>query len=130
MGKIGNFGSKIRFETSDDRILTFNDFQKNVSNRWASHEIINQKPKLQFLGPDSTEVTFTVVLSAELGVSPKDTLKKIEKYVTNGNVEKLVIGNQKIGSFVIEKMSESWDTVFSKGELVKATIDLTLREYA
>ncbi|MCD8204519.1 MAG: phage tail protein [Coprobacillus sp.] len=132
MGKIGNFGSAITFETSDARILNFTSFKRSLSGRWTEHQREGKKPQLQFMGPDSAEVTFTIVLDAEHGVSPRSTIDKIEKCVTRGTPNKLVIGNSKVGSnkFVMTNLSEAWDRVFDKGELVRATLDVTLREYA
>ncbi len=132
MGKIGNFGSAITFETSDSRILNFKSFKREVSGRWTEHQRVGKKPQLQFMGPDSAEVTFTIILDAQHGVSPRSTLNKIEKCVTRGTPNKLVIGNSKVGSnkFVMTKVSETWDTLYDKGELVRATCDVTLREYA
>lgn len=128
---IGSFGSKITFETSDKRIFTFGSFKREVSGRWASHPRIGKKPLKQFLGPDSDTVTFTIVLDATHGVKPRSTLGKIEKLITKGTPNYLVIGSRKVGSekYVCTKMSEAWDEVYNRGELVRATLDLTLEEY-
>ena len=37
MGRIGNFGKLIVFETSDSRILNFTDYQRTISANWAKH---------------------------------------------------------------------------------------------
>ena len=63
MSKIGNFGSAITFETSDSKILNFNDFQRESSGRWAEHARIGRKPLKQFLGPAADKVTFTISLT-------------------------------------------------------------------
>ena len=42
MGRIGNFGKLIVFETSDSRILNFTDYQRTISANWAKHERIEK----------------------------------------------------------------------------------------
>ena len=52
MGRIGNFGKLIVFETSDSRILNFTDYQRTISANWAKHERIGKKPQSEFLNPE------------------------------------------------------------------------------
>lgn len=132
MAVIGNFGKTITFETSDRRILNFKGFKREVKGRWANHDRVGKKPRKQFLGPDADSVTFTVTLNAWHGVKPRSTLAKIEKSVKKGTPENLVIANQRVGSgkMVITGASETWDEIFNKGELVRASVELTLEEYA
>ncbi len=130
MAQIGNFGSKITFETSDSKILSFSSFKKEVSSRWTDHEIVGKAPKKQFMGPDNAKVTFSMTLDARHGVRPMSTLKTIEKCVTSGTPYSLVIGGTKVGKFVMTQASETWDEIFNKGELVRATVSVTLQEYS
>lgn len=131
MGKIGNFGKEITFEVNSKKILTPKNLKRTVSARWKQHNLVAQKPKMEFVGPDMDETTLTVVLSAEHGVKPRKTIEKLEAAVASGTVAKLVIGGKKIGSnkVYISKMSESWDEIWNQGELVRATLDITFSEY-
>ena len=131
MAKIGNFGKLIIFETSDRRVLNFDDFNKTVSGNWAKHERIGKKPKSEFLNPGLQGLTFTIVLDAMHGVRPRSTMETIEKAVESGRVEPLVIGGAKVGKnrWAITQMGEAWNTVLNGGELVRATLNLTLEEY-
>lgn len=131
MGKIGNFGKLIVFETSDQKILTFNDFQKTVKGSWANHERFGKKSQSEFLGPDLATVTFKIVLSAAHGIRPRTTIEAIENAVETGQVEYLVIGSKNVGSgkWKITQVSESWSTIYTGGELARAELDLTLEEY-
>lgn len=128
---IGHIGEKVVFETSDKKILNFSKMQRSVKGRWASHPRVGKKPRKQFLGPDSDQVTFTVTLNAEHGVKPRKTVENIEKLIRTGKPQMVVIGKKKIGSnkFVITEMSENWETVYNRGEVAKITCDLTLEEY-
>lgn len=131
MGQIGNFGKSIIFSTSDSRILNFRDFQQTISGRWASHDRILQKPKSEFLGPDNRKITFKIDLNALHGVKPRRTMEIMEKIVENGTVESLVIGGKKVGKhkWKMISISEAWDIILDKGEVVKASVSVTLEEY-
>ena len=128
---IGNLGKTITFEVSSDKVLTFNNLTRTVKGRWTQHNIIDAKPKSEFLGPDVDGITFEVYLSAMHGVKPRKTIETIEKAVNNGTVMSFVVGGKKVGSnsWVITAVSEAWSCVYSKGELVTAKVNLTLQEY-
>lgn len=128
---IGNIGKKVVFETSDKKILNFKKMQRTVKGRWASHSRVGKKPKKQFLGPDADQITFTITLNAQHGVKPRKTVGNIEKLIRTGKPQTVVIGKKKVGShkYVITEISESWDTILNKGEVVKITCDITLEEY-
>lgn len=127
---VGKYGD-IVFETNDKRILAFNNFTQNVSGRWSSHAVIGKKEKSEFNGPGKRKVTFKMTFCAELGIRPRDMLKKLEDIVENGKVDYLVIGGKAVGEnrFVVTSLSETWNTVYSGGELAKASVSVTLEEY-
>ena len=131
IGQIGNLGNSIIFETNDKKILTFNGFTKKVSGNWAKHNIIGKKALSEFASPGLDQVSFTMILDARLGVRPRELIEKIENMVSSGKVEKMVIGGKAVGKnkWKILNISETWDLIYSGGELAKATISLTLEEY-
>ena len=128
---VGKYG-EIIFETNDKRILAFNNFTQSISGRWSSHAIIGKKEKNEFNGPGKRKVTFKIVLLATLGVRPREMLEKLEDMIETGKVDYLVIGGRAVGKnrFAITNMSEAWDVVYSKGDLAKATVTVTLEEYS
>lgn len=131
MATIGHIGRKVVFETSDKKILNFGKMQRTVKGRWTSHPRVGKKPQKQFLGPDSDQITFTITLNAEHGVKPRKTIEKIEKLIRTGKPQIVVIGKKKVGSnkYVITEVSENWETILNKGEVVKIICDITLEEY-
>lgn len=128
---IGNFGETIVFEVSSKKILTPNSMKRTVSARWEQHKILGKPPKSEFVGQGAHETTMTVILSAECGVRPWSMLAKIEKAVKVGKVDWLVIGGKFVGGrkMYISSCSETWDEIWNKGELVRATVNLTFVEY-
>lgn len=128
---IGHIGKTVVFETSDAKILNFKKMQRTVKGRWASHSRVGKKPRKQFLGPDADQLTFTITLNAEHGVKPRKTVENIEKLIRTGKPQTVVIGSKKVGSnkYAITEISENWETILNKGEVVKITCDITLEEY-
>ncbi|MEG1594667.1 MAG: phage tail protein [Oscillibacter sp.] len=128
---IGTLGKKIVFEVSDDTVMTFQNMSREVSGRWANHEAMGVKPKPEFLGPGNQTITLPITLSAALGVKPRAVLETVETMVESGAAEYLVIGTKPVGKnpFRLTGSSETWDKVYSRGELAKATVTITLEEY-
>lgn len=132
MATIGNFGKLITFEVSSNKMLALKDMKRTVAARWKKHEIIGEVPRSEFQGPDLDETTVVAILSAEYGVKPRATIERLEAAARSGEVDYLVIGGKRVGSgkVYISSISEEWDTIWNKGELVKATINITFAEYA
>lgn len=128
---IGTLGRKIVFEVSDETALILQEMTRETSGRWAIHEAMGAKPKAEFLGPGLQTVN-PIYLSAGLGVRPRSVLEAVEGMVEAGTAEYLVIGNRPVGKnpFRLTGSSETWSTIFSRGELVKAALSITLEEYA
>lgn len=130
MAKIGTFG-KLRFKISDREALIFQNMKRELSGKWNQMERIGQKPLVSFGGPKLQKITFTVFLDAGLGVSPRDLLEEMEEMAERGTAEYLIIGQRQVGAgrWVLVKNSEAWDKILTKGELLRATAELTLQEY-
>ena len=128
---IGSFGKLITFETSDKKILTFETLKRSGEARWKDHDRIGKKPQVQFLGPGLDKFTIVIKLDARHGVKPRSTMTAIRKHRNAGTPEYLVIKGAKIctNKLVITKTSETWDEVWNKGELVRATMEIELKEY-
>lgn len=132
MAQIGNFGKLITFEVSSEKMLALKDLKRTVAGRWKKHEIVGAAPRSEFQGPDLDETTVTAILSAEHGVKPRATIERLEAAARSGEVDYLIIGGKRVGTgkVYISSISEEWGTIWNKGELVKATINITFAEYA
>ena len=130
MAKIGTFG-KLRFKISDREALIFQNMKRELSGKWNQMERIGQKPLVSFGGSELQKITFTVFLDAGLGVSPRDLLEEMEEMTERGTAEYLIIGQRQVGAgrWVLVNSSEAWDKILNKGELLRATAELTLQEY-
>lgn len=130
--KIGNLGKLIVFSVSEKKMLTFDSFKFEVSAKWSDQERLGRKPVSEFLSPELRQISFNIVLDASHGVKPMKTIREIASAIENGNVYPLVIGGKRISKkhyWRIMKMSSTWDCIYNKGELARATLELTLKEY-
>ena len=135
MATIGSWGSGksqiITFTVTSKKQLTLKDMKRTVSGRWKTHNIIGKKPKLEFAGPDLVVIEMTVRLSARSGVKPLTILGSLRSACVKGTADYLYIRGKKVcaNRLVLSEMTEAWDEIWSKGELVSATVGLTFTEY-
>lgn len=125
---IGSFAGMV-FETSDDRVLTMTGLKKDVAARYTQHDVIGGKPLVEFLGPDLGAISFTMILSAQLGVSPTAEIKKLENFIRSGRNSRFVLGGRNLGRYNAVSMSESYEVITERGLVVSARVDLSLKEY-
>lgn len=131
MGVVGNFGSRIVFETSDRRILTFSGMTQKVSGKYAKHTVIGQKDRPEFTGPSNRNIAFKILLDVSMGIRPQEVIDNIEAAVENGEVEYMVIGGRPMGGnkYSITSVSEAMDVVLSGGEIARASLNISMEEY-
>ena len=121
----------ITFKVNSDQVFTFRKMKRSYSARWASHNIIGKRPKMEFQGPGMDEITIEVILDAELGVKPRATMKKFRSAAKKGLVAYFYVGGKKVAAnkFYIASGEENWNEIWNKGELVRATASITFGEY-
>lgn len=128
---IGNWGVDIVFWVSDAEALQLQNISRTVGAEWASHSRIGAKDESEFLRPALQTVSFTLVLDATLGIHPRATLMLLEQLTERGAVNTLVIGGIRVGRhrWRINSINESWHTVLDRGELLRASANITMQEY-
>lgn len=121
----------ITFSVNSDKVFSFKNMKRSYSARWASHDIIGKRPKMEFQGPGMDEITIEVILDAELGVKPRATMTKFRSAAKHGKVAYFYVGGKKVAvnKFYIASGAENWNEIWNKGELVKATASITFGEY-
>ncbi len=128
--RIASFGG-INFLVNPNKILTPKTMKQDTSGEWGDHEVIGAKPKSEFQGAGLRQLSFDVVLDAQLGVKPHSVIKKMHKLVEDGKIGIFMLGTHKIGKgkWKMEKVSDEFSLIYSKGQLVRATVSVTLSEY-
>ena len=120
---------KITFKVTEKEIKIFNDFSISRKARYVAHERINNKPLLQFMGLDADSISFNMQLVQGLTGDVSDDLKTLQDMFKKAEVHPLFLGQKKLGSFVIESMSEAYSMMNNFGNLEIVNVSLSLREY-
>jgi len=126
---IGTFGD-IAFQVNADKVFTFDDFKKTLKAGFARHRVIGKKPVIEYTGPDLDTISFSIRLDVSLRSVPADEIKKLETLLGEGVEKNLIVGNTRLGRFVLTDLDETWTKVDSQGNLLAAIIDLKLLECA
>lgn len=114
---------------SAKKIRTFDDFKRKTSAKFAEHEIVGLKSKLEFVAPGLDEISFQVIFSAFHGLNPLKETDQLREIVQKGEYNALVIGGKVLGNFIIDSISESWKHVDNLGNVLYIAVDLSLKEY-
>lgn len=126
MSQIGTLG-QLPFICSQDKVRTFTDLNRNITARWAKHEVIGKKPVLEWVGDDLMTVSLKIRFDVSLGIAPKDGLDRLKRMLENKQYKTLTIGGENLGRYVIESISE--ERKFHAGDgvclVAEATINLT-----
>lgn len=127
---IGTFGNVI-FETSNDLVRIFKDMTRDTNVRLASHDIIGKKPVIEWIGPGTDTIKFSMQFNSILGVEPKDEEKKLRDMAQTGKVAHIIVGGEPISDykFIIESISSSGRIYDRDGNLIKSMVDITVKEY-
>lgn len=140
---VGYMGD-VPFITSRQVLLTFDDFGRNSEGRWAKHELVGQKPVLEFLGPDTEVITMKIMLRRDHGINPEKVLTKLRQMRDTGEVFPLVLGSRVIrnnikalmkkgvapgaGLWILRSVGESV-THWAGGNPYIVEVSVTLEEY-
>ena len=119
----------VGFTASENQVQTFSAMSRDTASRWATHEVITAKPKQEFLGPDLDGMSFSMVLTAWRGTDPVGLADQLRSFCQSGEYDYLILGGKNFGKYVIESVSEAYETVTNAGQVIKATVDVTLKEY-
>lgn len=130
MAQIGTLGGVV-FEASSEKVQTFRDYARKSAARLATHEIIGQKPVMEFLGPGLDSISFTISLSAYFGVNPKEEAEKLRTIMQEGQAVDFIVADAPISEnkWIIESVEETVSAHDEKGNIIRSDLSLTLQEY-
>ena len=126
---IGLLGS-LSFSATESLVLTFRDLQIERSERWTTHEVIGRKPILEHIGPQLKTVSFTIPLNSFFCRSTLGALKLLEEMAESKEPQRLIVGPDYFGKFVIESISETRSHHTNLGIPVAASVTINLKEAA
>lgn len=128
---IVGFLNDIPFLASSAIVRTFSGFSRNGEGRWENHEIIGEKPIMEFLGPGTESISFSMLLRADQGINPMKEIEKLQELRDKGTVFPLIIGNEPVGEHFWVLKSLSYDVNYWSrfGKAVSIEASVTLSEY-
>ncbi len=128
IGVVGVLG-KLPFICSEGLVLTFNGLSRDLSTRWAQHDVIGSKPVLEWIGDDLASVSLSIRFDMSLGAPPLAGLFALKSMMESREAHMLVIGGEFLGRFVIESISEERKFHTGAGVCVVAEASITLKEF-
>ncbi len=117
------------FICSEGFVLTFNGLSRDLSTRWAQHDVIGSKPVLEWIGDDLASVNLSIRFDMSLGAPPMAGLFTLKTMMESREAHMLVIGGEFLGRFVIESISEERKFHTGAGICVVAEASITLKEF-
>ena len=130
MAVLGALGDII-FSVSRNRINTIDGVKWETGVRYAQHDRHLKIPLLEFTGNSVDTISFNLYYSVFLGVDPMKEIVKILNAQRAGKAMRFVIGTKAYGHYkwVITKTSKGLERYDAKGNLLVATVSITLTEY-
>jgi phage protein U len=127
---IGSLG-EVSFEVSGKKVKTFDGLTRNAAARLAFHELINRKPLAEFVGAALESVSFSMTLSAYLGLNPIKEAETLRKMRDEGLAVPFILDGkpQGDGLWLLESLSETWKYIDASGKPGIIECSLTLKEY-
>lgn len=129
MGVIGTLGT-LPFTCAEGFVMTFRTMSRDLSERFASHDVIGGSPVLEWVGHDAASVRLDIRLDSSLGVPPSLAVKLVKTMMEMHTAWPLIVGPEYLGRFVIESISESRKHFTGIGVCQVAEISLSLKEAA
>lgn len=125
------FLGDIPFLASASVLRTFDEYARGSTARWHKHDLIGQKPVLEYLGPDVEKISLKMLLRADKGINPAQELDRLRELRDTGEVLPLIIGGRPIGKnfWVIESLDESVKYWTRFGHIFTAEVTVSLQEY-
>lgn len=127
---VGSFGELV-FEVSNYKVLTFREFKREGGAKYATHEVIGQAPKLEYLHREAEKISLEIDLVKDLGVSPEEEMAKIIEMCGEGTANYLVFNGQVYGEseWVIESYKEDVKYFGADGKVIASKVSLDFKEY-
>lgn len=119
------------FEVSNLFVNTFDNLSRTSKSKYATHEIIGQKPKLEFIGFELDEITFEMNLTRQLFgfIDPMWQVKKVRNYKETKQVLNFTMGSTVYGQYVIETVQDKATHIDNHGNIYRVVLTVTMKEY-
>lgn len=130
VGLIGSLG-EIEFQVSEHSVHTFQDLTFNHQANFAEHKIINSRGLLEFTGENAQSCSIKIILDSDWGVNPQEEINKLRDIFEQHQAVPLILAGEVQGRdlWVIDNMNISLTRIGAQGEIFRAELSLSLKEY-
>lgn len=125
-GVVGLLGN-LPFVCSSGLVLTYKDVSREVSTKFAHHEVIGKKPVHEWIGEEAHQVSLKIRFDSSLNSPPILGLLLLRKMLESHKPQRLLLGPDYLGKFIIESISEErrFHTGLGICQVAEATVSLT-----
>lgn len=127
---IGTLGP-ITFSSSSDKVQTFEEYTHDKSARIATHENLQNKPIVEFIGPGLDKINLKLTWSIEGKVNPSEEIAKLEDKLEKGEVVIFFLGGKPVGKgkYLLDSISKTQKRIDNKGNILSISFNVSLLEY-
>jgi phage protein U len=133
MATAGIFGSFL-FGKSFGSFQSFYEVDRSEATRWEDHDVLLQKPRSEYIGPDLIEVSIKLHLNAEWSGRLSPIIAHLKGMQRAAIAACLLLGGQAQGPgasfFVLREMHEAYSMWLPDGSPVICDLDLSFVEYS
>lgn len=125
-GVTGLFGT-LPFVCSSNIVNTFKDVNRELTTKYARHDVIGRKPVLEWIGEEPDRISFKIRFDSSLNSPPETGLLLLKRMLDSHKAQRLLLGPRYMGKFVLESISEErrFHTGLGVCQIAEATISLT-----
>ena len=127
--EVGTLGD-IVFEAGTMNVLVPQNISADSRMRYEEHNVFGSYPVMEWLGPETPEISLDVRLSRQLMEREPDDVKiQLLSHMRRGDVQRLTLCGQNWGRVVITSISQRLSPTLTNdaGWLAPSGIDLSLR---
>ena len=127
LGTLGEY----EFEVSSESIRTFQGLKFSNSAAYTEHKVLGREALIEFTGLNASTASLTLTLDITQGVDPSTEITELYETMNAHEALAFTLGGLVMGRglWVIESLDEDYEQVSSKGVVMRAKVDLKLREY-
>lgn len=125
---VGSFGTVV-FQVSEEQLALVSHVQHKAAARVEEHQVVGEKPRLEFIAPELEEISFSVFWHIAFGLNPLTEIKKLRELCNAGAAYHLILGGHNFGKCLLLDMSDDWGHSGPKGAPLTARASLTFKEY-
>lgn len=129
MATVGSLGD-IVFSVSANQVKTISGLKRSISAQYSTHNRHLKDALVEYTGNEPEKITFTMTLSAFLGVNPKTEISKLREALRKGKIMRFVLGQDNFGNWVITSLSITYERTDKNGNTLSAKVSVSLTEYA